>query len=212
MLYFAVVILMGVGVLVSYFAGVKAQKAWGTPVLVLCFIILIGALAMRIVGGPAKPKAIAEESGNEQAVGRLLGEAAKGLIAEPVKVGILVAEKPFTLTSGRLPTPPSERLRLWEAGLREGLGAGNITDVLSYEDGPTASPQQVKGCGLLVCPVDYVGGVAEALQPRPKVVVYFPAVGGAPSLTEAAVRKMREEGRFDIGIISDGKGGTTVVK
>ena len=210
MLYFAVVILMGVGILVSYFAGVKAQKAWGAPVLVLCFIILIGALAMRIMGGPAKPKAPVEETGNEQRVGRLLGEAAKALVSEPVKVGILVAEKPFI--PGRAPAASSEGLRLWEAGVKEGLGSDNVTGVVLYEEGPVAFPEQLKGCGLLICPVGHVGGIAEALKPRPRVVVYFPAIGSTPTVTEEVARKMREEGQFDVGIISNGMGGTTVVK
>ena len=45
-----IVVAFGVAVIVAYVAGVRSQKAWGLPLMVLCVIGAVAAIVVLVLG------------------------------------------------------------------------------------------------------------------------------------------------------------------
>ena len=115
-MYYLVVVLLGIGVFVAYFAGVKSRQRWGTPLLLVCLVGLLVAVGHRaFTWGPSTAQ----------------GE----LVIPSAAQEELRAEKLARLMSGRLPegaiicviwTASLENFRArrqaWVRGLKDGLG------------------------------------------------------------------------------------------
>jgi hypothetical protein len=115
-----------IGVLVSYFGGVKGGRAWGTPLLMLCVLGLVVAVVLRATG-------VRRASGSGSAE-RMRGsepyEAAK-LIGEGLKGGLERGARILVFVSNydAYPKDPQTYVKTkedWQRGLAEGLGDDTI--------------------------------------------------------------------------------------
>jgi hypothetical protein len=201
MLYYALIILFGVGVLAAYLAGVRRQRRWGTPVLVVC---LLG-----VVGGVVARKAITEPSVKERTLTkddyRSAAVALAGAIAGDLPE---VANVCIVAVLGRdARIEPIKKA--WEEGLRE--GAPGAIDKISFLTNVTPAETARIGVQMIDMP-----GVAEAdailyivreLPPDTRalrdagktVAAFFPIrADGRPSITDAERDSWLAGGALDV--------------
>ena len=50
MLYYPLIAVLALGTIAAYAAGVKPGKSWGTPVMVVCMLALLGVMGWRWFG------------------------------------------------------------------------------------------------------------------------------------------------------------------
>ena len=201
------------GVLVSYGAGVKKGAAWGTPVLILCVIGLIGVVGQRVFVGPG-----AGGPGDVGAKGVLkaaseaewLGRALKGRIPEGSRIFILSFYDP---ARGRDMTASKEA---WTEGLSDGLG-DTTWEVVGYY-GPTPGTAGDLSYGFdgmngLIDAVVSVSGLPPDLEqmnfyqfdPVPEVAAFFRSAETDLEL----IRSWLEGGYLAAAVVSSTEGEVT---
>lgn len=198
-MYLPAIILFGVGVLVAYFAGVKAGRAWGTPLLVVCLIGVLGTVGNRYLRGerlpPPPPNPVSSEKAPAQALGRLMSED----LADDAIVTIV------WMGAG---SDRTERTKLWEVGLKETLGDGITIDYspphgLGFSP-PGGWPAVSTDALVFVAKLGFVG-IEEGSDPL--IAVYFgPLQSEEPSISSEKVRAMREAGDVHVALRYAGKG------
>ena len=203
-MYYAAVGLFAVGVLVAYFAGMRNQKGWGMPLLVVCLVGIIGAVIARQVAparGVTAPKLTA---GDYQAAAKLLAGALADDLPQDATVCVVV-------DLGR--DANIEKVKLaWESGIREGatgkvgavtfvtgesayMLARNARSIMDIENVPEADAV------VFLTPRPWPG--TEDLQEAGKLVaVFFPVRGdGRSTITEAERDAWLEHGMLDVIIV-----------
>jgi hypothetical protein len=211
-MYWVIVGVLGIGVFAAYFGGVRAGRSWGTPLLMVCVIGLLGAIGYDLLGpgsgGPtrkikATPVA-AEELRAERLGALMMGELPAGAAIRLVWAGAATGDM-------------AARWKRWEKGLKTGLEDETIqVKAQSIPRGdvpmtgmenlpPGAREMRTVSDADAVVYVSCYGGVE--IEGAPLIAVYFgPRASGAPSKTSEQVQTLVDEGQADVALLYVGKG------
>ena len=213
LLYYAIVIVLAIVLILAYVMGVKTGKAWGTPVMVLCLILILGAVVYRVVsGGDAGDDPLKSEKGNEKRNARMLAEAIRDEVTESVTVAVLLPPVFEVMDVHRNIEKSQPR---WEAGFQTGLGEGKLASLVVWEakKGRGARwPKSVATADIAFCPQGDMSAAVGRMAGPALVLVYYPARAGTQTVTEEAVREKINDGMVNAAVISDGKGGLNLVQ
>ena len=218
LLYYAVVVVLAVSLIVAYVKGAKVGKAWGTPVMVLCLILILGAVGYRMFGGGGGPRPVVDpyeaERGNEERNARMLAEAIRQEISQPATVAVLL---PPWIAVGDLRRDVSKPKPLWEAGFRQGLGEEKFVSLTVWQEhtdgiGIAGLPAEVAAADIAYCPQGEMTHAIARMDEPPILLVHFPAPGGRQPVSDESVRAQLADGKLDAALISDGKGGVSLIK
>ena len=184
MMWFVMVLLL-VGVLLAYFKGVKARRAWGKPVLVACVALAVVIAGSRVLlsrqSMPRLDTRKAEKGGVEAyKTAKQLATALRPHVASPCRV-FLMGEFPSAGAPGCEIKFPQ-----WDKGLSDGLEgvrwqklgyfgpiqhskAADISAALKELEGKTDAVVSFYGL-----PADMAETSIYMLEKAPKVAAYFP--------------------------------------
>jgi len=213
-MYYAIVGLLAVVLLVAYATGVRAGKAWGLPLVVICLIAILGALGKQMFSKPPAQvhDSLAGERAGVQAAAAQLAAVVSADVPDGVTVAVLL---PPGIAIGDLNRDVADIRSRCEAGFRTGLGAGKVGQVVVYEEstsGTVQLPPEVAAAGIAFCPQGDMGELVSLMAGKPKVLVVYPASSGAQMTTEEFVQGQIAAGAVTAGYLSDGRGGGTLVQ
>ena len=214
LLYYVIVIVLAIVLILAYVKGVKVGQAWGTPVMVVCLLLILGAVGYRVVagGGEAGGDPYKGEKGNEARNARMLAEAVRDEITEPVTVVVLL---PPMLAVRDVHRNIKKSKPRWEAGFQTGLGEGKLASLVVWEQRKGRSsrlPKSVATADIAFCPQGDMPDAVGLMDGPALVLVYYPAQAGTQTVTEEAVRQKISDGMVDAAVISDGKGGLNLIQ
>ena len=204
------ILLVGFAVVlaVSYFKGVRQKQTWGTVLVVVCVLGIVGVIVERMLLGGRYSLAVAGEKMASGASGtaQLLGKGLKGLVPAGGRIVVMGEFSPQVRPSW--PTLWSN----WQKGLSDGLG-DSTWQLAGYYGPANGTAESVSG-GLAAIeggfdavvsfyglPDDLENLSIYQLGERPKVAAFF------PSANLDRVRDWLSKGLIEAAVIEQGDAG-----
>jgi len=203
MLFYLIVIVLFIGAMVAYFAGVKKGQPWGIPVLILLVLGLVGVVGYRLIWSPLgsrAPSGYREPTAiQQQERAKRIGEVLKEVLPSGDRIILLGDISP---RSPRL----AEAKEAWKGGLEEALG--RPVTIVGYYSGSSEnfrSMQSLEDADAVVAiPADSARPVRPEAIGDLVVVGYFEAMNnGHASVPESVLRQSADEGLLDGAVVEE---------
>ena len=170
MLFFVVIIVLAAAFFAAYGLGVRKGKQWGTIVMVVCLVALLGTLGHRLLGAGGQPggraRADRYAAETESAVAGAVGAALRETVSEPAVIAVVLNEEP-----GR---QREAVIEAWRAGLGGALG-DNVREMeVSFSGGEVApsSLPAVRNADIVIFGNGTIAPWLESLAGKPRAACF----------------------------------------
>jgi len=197
-------ILFALGVIVAYVVGIKGNRAWGKPLLILCLVGLIAVVLQRAFIGRARLAERADIDRPAQDSAMLLAQGIKGEVRPGSRIFFFSPIPPV------IPTQMARYWMLWEKGVNEGLGSTAWQKVHIARPADNTAAAFSESLLGREGEVDVVLSFVGLPDDLPQMVVYSWAVPPTVAACfpygadRARVRQWLQEGLIRAAVIQDG--------